>query len=82
MNVATVGIRRLCKFHSELTFFGLTDEYMQSVYEAFFTLKHYGGWSLYELYNLPVGLRSWFLERTIEEYKKEAEQTRKASGKR
>ena len=61
------------------TFFGLNDEYMQQVYEAFFILKHYGGWSLYEMYNLPVGLRNWFLERTIEEYKKEAEQAKKAS---
>ena len=75
-------MRRRLWFHLEPTFFGLTDDYMQSVYEAFFTLKHYGGWSLYELYNLPVGLRTWFLERTIEEYKKEAENARKASGKR
>ena len=63
----------------EPTFFGLSDEYMQQVYEAFFILKHYGGWSLYELYNLPVGLRNWFLERTIEEYKKEAEKAKSAS---
>ena len=65
----------------EPTFFGLTDEYMEQVYEAFFILKHYGGWSLYELYNLPVGLRNWFLERTIQEYKKEAEAARRASGR-
>lgn len=65
--------------HSGQTFFGLSDEYMESVYEAFFVLKHYGGWSLYELYNLPVGLRQWFLDRTLEEYKKEAEAVKKAS---
>lgn len=64
-------------FPLEQTFFGLTDEYMEQVYECFFTLKHYGGWSLYELYNLPIGLRTWFLERTIKEYKKEAEQAKK-----
>lgn len=46
---------------------------MQEVFEAFFVLKHYGGWSLFELYNLPVGLRTWWLERTIKEYKKEAD---------
>ena len=63
----------------EPTFFGLNDEYMEQVYEAFFTLKHYGGWSLYELYNLPIGLRPWWHERTIEEYKKEAEEAKKAS---
>jgi len=71
-------MRRLCRFHSERTFFGLTDEYMENVYECFFTLKHYGGWSLFELYNLPVGLRTWWLERTIEEYKKEADAMKKS----
>ena len=64
---------------SPRTFFGLTDEYMEQVYEMFFILKHYGGWSLYELYNLPVGLRQWFLDRTMEEYKKEADAMKKSS---
>lgn len=63
--------------HSGQTFFGLTDEYMESVYEMFFILKHYGGWSLFELYNLPIGLRKWFLDRTLQEYKKEAEASNK-----
>ena len=66
------------RFHLELSFFGLTDEYMEQVYECFFNLKHYGGWSLYEMYNLPVGLRQWWLERTIEEYKKESERSKKS----
>jgi len=52
---------------------------MGNVYEQFFTLKHYGGWSLFELYNLPVGLRQWFLKRTIEEYEKEKEEMDKAN---
>ena len=60
------------------TFFGLTDEYMENVYEQFFILKHYGGWSLSELYSLPIGLRKWWLERTIKEYEKEKEQYDKA----
>ena len=51
---------------------------MQQVYEMFFTLKHYGGWSLAEMYSLPIGLRQWWLERTIEEYEKEKEQYDKA----
>ena len=61
------------QFHSELTFFGLNPEYMEQVYESFFILKHYGGWSMSEMYNLPIGLRNWFLNRTIKEYEKEAE---------
>jgi hypothetical protein len=36
---------------------------MESVYEQFFYLKHMGGWSFSEAYNLPVGLRKWFVER-------------------
>ena len=59
------------------SFFGLSPEYTETVYETFFILKHYGGWSLSELYNLPVGLRNWFLERTMQEYEKEAKQYKK-----
>ena len=62
----------------ERTFFGLTDDYMEQVYEQFFTLKHYGGWSLTELYSLPIGLRTWWMKRTIDEYEKEKEQMEKA----
>lgn len=60
------------------TFFGLTDDYMKNVYEQFFILKHYGGWSLSELYTLPVGLRVWWLTRTMEEYEKEKQEYEKA----
>ena len=64
------------------TFFGLTDEYMEQVYEHFFLLKHYGGWSLAEMYSLPIGLRTWWLKRTMKEYEKEAEEMKKAQRKR
>jgi len=69
-------------FRSERTFFGLTDKYQEALYEQFFLLKHFGGWSLMELYNLPVGLRLWFLkrlERQFEEEKKEMEKAKKRS---
>ena len=36
-------------------------------------MKYHGGWSFTELYNLPVGLRSWFAEKLIEQLKQEAE---------
>ena len=54
---------------------------MENVYEQFFILKHYGAWSLIELYNLPVGLRQWWLDRTIQEYEKEKEANEKAMNK-
>ena len=66
----------------EQTFFGLTNKYQEALYEQFFLLKHFGGWSLIELYNLPVGLRLWFLkrlEKQFEQEKKEAEKANKKS---
>ncbi len=55
------------------SFFGLGDEYMESVYEQFFALKYHGGWSFIEAYNLPVGLRKWFLDKLIEQFNTERE---------
>jgi hypothetical protein len=51
---------------------------MKSVYEEFFTLKYHGGWSFIEAYNLPVGLRRWFLERLVQQFEEENESMKKA----
>jgi hypothetical protein len=32
-----------------------------------------GGWSFYEAYNLPIGLRDWFVGRLTEQLEKEKE---------
>jgi len=61
------------------TFFGLTDEYMQNVYEEFFILKHHGGWSFMEAYNLPIKLREWFVKRLVRQKEEEADATKNAS---
>ena len=63
------------------TFFGLSDDYIESVYEQFFLLKHHGGWSLTEAYNLPVGLRKWFVERLTKQFEDEAKEIEKARGR-
>lgn len=63
------------------TSFGLGPEYMEKVYEAFFFLKYHGGWSFIEAYNLPVGLRNWFVERLSKQLKKESEAVEKATKK-
>lgn len=47
------------------TFFGLTSEYIDSVYELFFYMKHKGNWNFFELYALPIKLRDWFFRRMI-----------------
>ena len=61
------------------TFFGLTDEYMENIYEQFFFLKYSGGWSFSEAYNLPVGLRKWFVDRLVKQLEAEKEAIEKAS---
>ena len=66
----------------EQTFFGLSDKYMEGVYEQFFLLKHFGGWSFIEAYNLPIGLRNWFVERLQKQYDDEAKEAKKAQGRR
>jgi len=64
-----------------LGFFGLSSDYIQSVYEEFFLLKYHGGWSFYEAYNLPVTIRRWFLERLTKQIERENEEIKKASSK-
>jgi|TARA_R100001443_G_C3326438_1_gene171339 hypothetical protein len=44
---------------------------MEKVYEQFFALKYHGGWSFVEAYNLPVGLRLWFLNKIREQFEYE-----------
>jgi hypothetical protein len=62
-------------------FFGLSNEYIENVYEQFFYMKYYGGWSLFELYNLPIGLRNWFVKKLSEQIEKEADEVKKATKK-
>ena len=45
------------------SFFGLSNDYIQAVYEQFFYLKYHGGWSFTEAYNLPIKIRSWFFKK-------------------
>jgi len=41
-------------------------------------LKYSGGWSFTEAYNLPVGLRRWFMNRLIKQLQDEKEAIEKA----
>jgi len=51
---------------------------MEKVYEQFFVLKYHGGWSFTEAYNLPIGLRHWFVRRLAEQFKQEKESMEQA----
>ena len=52
---------------------------MENIYEQFFFLKYSGGWSFAEAYNLPIGLREWFVKRLVQQLEKENEQIESAS---
>jgi len=54
---------------------------MKNVYEEFFFLKYYGGWSFIEAYSLPVGLRRWFVTRLADQLKKESDEMKKSTSK-
>jgi len=43
-----------------------------------FALKYHGGFSLYESYSIPVGLRKWFIQRLVKQKEDEQEQMKKA----
>ena len=66
------------RFRLRRTFFGLDYEYIKSIYEQFFLLKYHGGWSFIEAYNLPIGLRNWFLTRLTKQFEKEKEEYEQA----
>jgi|TARA_Y100000310_G_scaffold208301_1_gene208869 hypothetical protein len=51
---------------------------MQNVYEQFFYLKYSGGWSFSEAYNLPIGLREWFVERLSKQLQMENDATKES----
>ena len=54
---------------------------MENIYEQFFFLKYHGGWSFTEAYNLPIGLRSWFVDRLVKQIERENEEVKKANRK-
>ena len=55
---------------------------MEYVYEHFFFLKHHGGWSFTEAYNLPIGLREWFVNRLLKHLEAERSAMESSSGGR
>jgi len=52
---------------------------MEHIYEQFFFLKYSGGWSVSEAYNLPIGLREWFVKRLVQQLEQERESIEQAS---
>jgi len=76
-----VVLKLLFQCLSRQTFFGLTDRYMKNVFDLLFDLKYYGGFSIFESFNLPVGLRKYYSERLEEKLEQEKEAMEKAKNK-
>jgi hypothetical protein len=62
-------------------FFGLTSDYIENIYEQMFFMNYAGNWTITELYNLPVGLRRWFIEKTLKQKEMEREHVEKMQKK-
>tara|TARA_R110000765_G_scaffold143709_1_gene245431 strand:- start:412 stop:669 length:258 start_codon:yes stop_codon:yes gene_type:complete len=75
--IAATWERWTCRLRQ--TFFGLTREYQEGVYEELFVLKHHGGWSIFEAYNLPTQLRRWFVKRLVKEFEDQNKEMEKSS---
>jgi hypothetical protein len=56
----------------------VTDAYMEGVYETFFQMKYFGGWSYIEAYNLPIPIRQWFYSRLKLQKENEQEEVEKS----
>lgn len=75
-------MKRDWRFRLHRTFFGLNDKYQEQIYETFFLMKYHGGWSFIEAYNLPIGLRNWFVKRLADQKQSEADEIEKATQKK
>ena len=69
------------EFPLQLNFFGLNDEYIKSVFDQILDLKYYAGFSIFESYNLPIGLRNYYIQKIVEKLEKEKESMEKNSNK-
>tara|TARA_R110000822_G_scaffold10109_5_gene38534 strand:- start:1184 stop:1489 length:306 start_codon:yes stop_codon:yes gene_type:complete len=76
-NVILATTSKKWRYRLPPNFFGLSDKYIEIVYEELFSLKYHGGLSLFESYNLPVQVRRWFLRRLQKQFDDEHKQTEK-----
>lgn len=44
-------------------------------------MKYYSGWSFIEFYNLPIGLRNWFVKRLSDQIETENKKAEESNGK-
>ena len=59
---------------SGLTFFGLTSEYTNQLYEQMFLVVMQTNFTFTELYGFTVSLRNWIINRTVKYFKESNKQ--------
>jgi hypothetical protein len=64
-------------FRLRTSFFGLSPEYKEGVWEEIFALKYFGGFSIMESYNMPTQLRRSMVKRLETQLEKEADAIKK-----
>ena len=69
------------RFPLEPSFFGLNDKYIKSVYDQVLDLKYHAGFSVFESWNLPIGLRNYWTGEVVKKLEKEKEAMEKAKSK-
>lgn len=70
-----MALRRASIFRSVSTFFGLTQEYRNSIYSQIHEIVFHGkgGYSWETVYNMPIWLRKFTFSKIKEWYDKESE---------
>ena len=55
---------------------------MKSVYDQVFNLKYYAGFSIFESWNMPIGLRNYWTREVIKKLEQEKEAMEKVKNKK
>lgn len=76
----------MLRLPSDWTFFGLTFDYNQRVYEQIFDIVFYGqgGFTYNDVYNMPVNLRAFYYTKLydiVKQREEEAKANQNSSGK-
>lgn len=61
--------------------FGLGDDHMMHVHEQIFYLVQHGGWNYFDVYDLPIKIRLWFVERLSKHFEDRNKQMEKEAQK-
>jgi len=62
-------------------FFGLTSDYMKIVHDQIFYLIMNGNWNYFDVYDLPVKIRLWFVNKLSDHFENKNKEMEKINAK-